>query len=43
MAYPHGSKPQSVFVHAYVRWRFRRLEHVCAHYRSWPGQLDFGF
>ncbi len=43
MAYTHGSKAKSVFVNAYVRWRFGRIEHVCAHYRSWPGQLDFGF
>jgi hypothetical protein len=43
MGKDHGTKPKSVFVNAYVRWRFGRIEHVCQHYRSWPGQLDFGF
>lgn len=27
-----------VFVHAYVRRRLGRLEHVSQHWRSWPGQ-----
>jgi hypothetical protein len=35
--------PKSVHVTAYVRWRFGRLEHVCSHFRSMPGQGDFGF
>lgn len=43
MSNNHGSKPKSVFVSAYVRWRFGKLEHVCSHFRSPPGQLDFGF
>lgn len=37
----HRSK--SVFVHAYVRFRLGRLEHVCQHFRSAPGQLAFAF
>jgi hypothetical protein len=32
-----------VFVRAYLRIRFGRLEHVCQHWRSHPGQLTFGF
>jgi hypothetical protein len=32
-----------VFVRTYVRWRFGREEHVRAHTRRWPNQLDFGF
>ncbi len=39
----HGISPKPVFVNAYTRWRFGRLEHVSSHYRSLPGQLDFGF
>ena len=39
----HGKGPKTVYVTAYTRWRFARLEHVCAHWRSHPGQLDFGF
>jgi hypothetical protein len=31
--------PKSVFVRAYVRFRLGRLENVCQHYRSLPGQL----
>jgi hypothetical protein len=38
-----GTRPKSVFVNAYIRWRFGKLEHVCSHYRSLPGQLSFGF
>jgi hypothetical protein len=34
---------KSVFVQAYTRKRLGQLEHVCAHYRSWPGQLSFPF
>lgn len=37
------AKPKVVPVRAYVRWRFGRLEHVCAHWRSLPGQYSFGF
>lgn len=36
-------RPKVVFVRAYTRWRFRRNEHVCAHWRSKPHQLSFGF
>ena len=36
-------KPRSVFVRAYMRFRFGRHEHVCQHYRSAPYQLNFGF
>lgn len=32
-------KPLLVFVRAYVRFRFGRLEQVCQHYRSNPNQL----
>jgi len=32
-------REKPVFVRAYTRIRFGRLEHVCAHYRSWPNQL----
>lgn len=34
---------KAVFVRAYTRWRFGRFESVCAHFRSWPGQLSFAF
>jgi hypothetical protein len=34
---------KGVHVDAYTRIRFGRLEHVCAHWRSWPNQLTFGF
>lgn len=34
---------RSVFVRAYLRFRFGRLEHVCQHWRSHPGQLTLGF
>lgn len=33
-------RPRSVYVRAYVRWRFAKLEHVCQHYRSHPNQLE---
>lgn len=36
-------KPKSVFVRAYVRFRFGRLENVIQHFRSHPGQLAFTF
>jgi hypothetical protein len=39
----YGRASKSVHVNAYVRVRFGKLEHVCSHYRSLPGQLDFGF
>lgn len=32
-----------VKVRAYVRKRFGRKEHVCAHVRSMPNQLSFNF
>lgn len=32
-------KPKNVFVRAYVRLRFGRLENVCQHWRSHPNQL----
>ena len=32
-------KQKSVFVVAYLRTRRGRLEHVCQHRRSLPGQL----
>jgi len=32
-----------VKVRAYKRWRFNRVEHVCAHTRRWPNQLAFSF
>lgn len=31
---------KSVFVTAYVRTRHGRLEFVCQHWRSFPGQLE---
>lgn len=33
-------KVRSVFVRAYVRFRRGRVEHVCQHWRSHPGQLE---
>lgn len=36
-------KPKSVFVRAYIRFRFGRIEHVTQHFRSYPGQLAFTF
>jgi hypothetical protein len=36
---PPGSG-DGVFVNAYVRMRFGRIEHVCAHWRSFPGQMS---
>jgi len=32
-------KAKTVFVRAYQRFRFGRLENVCQHFRSWPVQL----
>lgn len=37
------AKPKLVHVRAYDRTRLGRLEHVCAHTRSWPNQLSFDF
>jgi hypothetical protein len=37
------SPEKAVHVRAYHRTRFGRLEHVCEHWRSWPGQLHFDF
>lgn len=34
---------KSVFVRAYVRMRLGRLENVCQHWRSHPGQLNIDF
>lgn len=31
---------KGVFVRAYVRFRLGRLENVCQHWRSYPGQLS---
>jgi len=36
-------KPKSVFVRAYRRFRFGRLESVIQHYRSMPYQYSLGF
>ncbi|CAH2408016.1 conserved hypothetical protein [Mesorhizobium ventifaucium] len=36
-------KSKVVSVRAYFRTRLGRLEHVCAHFRSWPRQLSFDF
>lgn len=32
-------RPLTVFVRAYIRYRFGRLENVCSHYRGHPNQL----
>jgi len=34
------SRVRSVFVRAYVRFRFGKRENVCQHWRSYPGQLE---
>ncbi len=36
-------KRKSVHVRAYVRYRFGKLEDVCQHWRSPPGQMSFEF
>ncbi len=36
-------RPKQVHVSAYTRFRFGRLENVCQHWRSWPGQYEFSF
>ena len=33
-------KAKSVFVRAYIRLRFGRIENVCQHWRSNPRQLE---
>jgi hypothetical protein len=37
------ARAQTVFVRNYIRIRFGNLEHVCAHWRSAPGQMSFNF
>jgi hypothetical protein len=37
------NRVKEVFVCAYSRIRFGRLENVCQHYRSYPNQLSFNF
>lgn len=32
-------RPKSVFVRAYVRLRYGKIENVCQHWRSFPHQL----
>lgn len=36
-------KRKFIAVRAYVRKRYGKLEHVCAHFRSHPNQLSFNF
>ena len=36
-------KVKDVFVRQYERIRFGRLENVCSHWRSHPGQLVLSF
>lgn len=43
MADQSDKRAKLVSVRAYERVRFRRLEKVCAHFRSHPGQLVFDF
>ena len=31
---------KSVHVCEYIRCRFNRIEHVCSHWRSHPGQMN---
>lgn len=35
--------PKAVHVSPYARLRFGRMEHVCEHCRSYPGQAEFQF
>ncbi len=35
-AIPNGKKVKGVHVSAYTRFRKGQLEHVCAHWRSYP-------
>ena len=39
----HNWSPKQVYVHAYTRLRFGRLESVRQHWRSWPRQFEFSF
>lgn len=39
MRYVAYSWPKTVHVRPYVRFRFGKHEHVCEHWRSYPGQL----
>lgn len=39
MRYVAYSRSKAVHVPPYVRFRFGKLEHVCEHWRSHPGQL----
>lgn len=36
----HCTYPKGVHVRAYVRFRFGKLENVCEHCRSYPGQME---
>lgn len=36
----HCMFPKAVHVRSYVRFRAEKLEHVCEHCRSYPGQSD---
>ncbi|MDW5443672.1 hypothetical protein [Polaromonas sp. SM01] len=40
---PYSTALKNVFVRAYRRFRLGQWENVRQHYRSHPGQLDFGF
>lgn len=33
---PPEAAGKVVFVHAYTRFRFGKLEWVCSHFHSWP-------
>ncbi len=33
-------RTKSVFVRAYIRLRYGKIENVCQHWRSYPGQLS---
>lgn len=35
--------PKAVHVRPYTRYRFGRLESVCEHCRSYPGQMELPF
>lgn len=36
----HINRLKTVFVRAYLRFRFGRIESVVSHWRSHPGQLE---
>jgi len=40
MGFDAYNRTKSVFVRAYVRFRFGRIENVCQHWRSLPHQLE---